>query len=99
MYGLPISSFFFRRAVLPAAAVASLIWGNWSCAPQESSRQQAANRTLNAPAIATTAPASQPSRFPAVNVASLPNAHVVTTKVIAGAQPEGDVAFAALRDM
>jgi protein tyrosine phosphatase (PTP) superfamily phosphohydrolase (DUF442 family) len=56
--------------------------------------------------IATTAaqqpaaPARSARAFPAVeNQQLLQNAHVVTEKVIAGAQPEGDASFAALRDL
>ena len=54
-------------------------------------------------APAATAPASRPTASPAFAPVGeeklLPNAHVVTSKVIAGAQPEGDAAFRELRDM
>src|SRR5438046_2350401 len=37
--------------------------------------------------------------FQSVAQPSLPNAYIVTQKVIAGAQPEGDEGFKALRDL
>lgn len=50
-------------------------------------------------AIATTAPTTRPAFAPIADQSHLPNAHVVTPKVISGAQPEGDEGFKALRDM
>jgi protein tyrosine phosphatase (PTP) superfamily phosphohydrolase (DUF442 family) len=42
---------------------------------------------------------TQPAFAPVGDPALLPNAHVVTARVIAGAQPEGDEAFRLLRDL
>lgn len=49
-------------------------------------------------AIPATAPAAD-AAFKPVNKPALPNAHIVTAKIISGAQPEGDEGFEALRDM
>jgi protein tyrosine phosphatase (PTP) superfamily phosphohydrolase (DUF442 family) len=69
-----------------------------SCRPGEAVRRDGA-----AAAVVTTAPASRPvaagAFAPVGKETLLPNAHVVTAKVISGAQPEGDAAFRALRDM
>jgi protein tyrosine phosphatase (PTP) superfamily phosphohydrolase (DUF442 family) len=46
----------------------------------------------------TTAPMTQ-AHFRALNLPELENAHVVTDKVISGAQPEGDASFAALQKL
>jgi protein tyrosine phosphatase (PTP) superfamily phosphohydrolase (DUF442 family) len=49
--------------------------------------------------MASAAAATNRPFTPVGNPALLPNAHVVTEKVIAGAQPEGDAAFALLKQM
>jgi protein tyrosine phosphatase (PTP) superfamily phosphohydrolase (DUF442 family) len=50
-------------------------------------------------AAAVGAAPTPPERFPPLPTQAIENARRVTAKVLAGAQPEGDAAFAALRDM
>lgn len=49
-------------------------------------------------AAPTTAPAAN-AAFKPLNKPGLPNAHIVTARLISGAQPEGDEGFEALRDI
>ncbi len=67
--------------------------------------QEGAPTRADHAALTTPYPATRPARTPttapfaALNIPGLPNAHIVTAKVICGAQPEGDVAFKALHDL
>ena len=54
--------------------------------------------TQPAPVIVRVSPTSKPFA-PVANQADLHNAHVVTDKVISGAQPEGERSFAVLREL
>src|SRR4051812_14302703 len=87
-----------RKLALWSIAGLSLVSSEIAC----NTRRADLPQSKPAPVVAT--PATSPSTrasapFAAIDVHGLPNAHRVTRKVIAGAQPEGDAAFAALRDM
>lgn len=53
---------------------------------------------ISSAASPATAPAAN-AAFKPLNKPGLPNAHIVTARLISGAQPEGDEGFEALRDM
>jgi protein tyrosine phosphatase (PTP) superfamily phosphohydrolase (DUF442 family) len=66
--------------------------GSFSCQVHQTGATPASTRP------ATFSPSHTPAFTPIVD-SRLLNAHVVTRRVIAGAQPEGDEGFAALRDL
>jgi protein tyrosine phosphatase (PTP) superfamily phosphohydrolase (DUF442 family) len=80
---------FNSRRLAGAILAAGLIGSGFAC--------QSDPKTTAALATPTTAPSA--TAFIPLNKPGLPNAHIVTAHLIAGAQPEGDEGFKALRDM
>ena len=83
---------FNRQSLLAIACAGCFVCGGVCCQQQQMAGKPAAGAPVaTAPMVA--------NAFAPVMDRRLENAHVVTTKVIAGAQPEGDEAFAALRGL
>lgn len=88
-----------RQSLFGTAAALLLAAGGLSCS-EDAAIAGAVPPPADSSALPATSPSTAPSAaFPAINAPGLPNAHRVTAKVIAGAQPEGDPAFAALRKL
>jgi protein tyrosine phosphatase (PTP) superfamily phosphohydrolase (DUF442 family) len=91
---------------LVIGAVAAVAAVSPSCAPREAppppsspALSQATSPTTRPAVTPPTTRTSTAAFAPIGKETLLPNAHVVTSKIISGAQPEGDQAFKALRDM
>lgn len=85
-------------------AVFTLVACLASCRTERSSDTQAAEKAAAPSPVSITAPTATTNptakAFPAIADQSLlHNAHIVTDKVISGAQPEGDASFQALKDL
>jgi protein tyrosine phosphatase (PTP) superfamily phosphohydrolase (DUF442 family) len=99
-----MSRFSLRTTTLYAISFAALGLAALACHPQPVAKPAPSPAQAAAPAPTTqrfakfTAPSTQPFA-PLKDQADLDNSHVVTAKIISGAQPEDDKGFALLRDL